>query len=144
MEKKQICVGSPSLTGTTTLMINVENSNDKPPYFNPETQRAEVTEDTAIGTVFAVLKAADPDSTDPEALNFAISEPITAIDRNGQRVNSSTTAYKEYFAKTGQVTVVKSLDRDVAATVTITLIVTDTSAPTLQQGKGTCRLSITS
>lgn len=120
-------------------MINVENSNDKPPYFNPETQRAEVTEDTAIGTVFAVLRAIDPDSTDPEALNFAISEPITAIDRNGQRVNGSTTAFKDFFAvdrKTGQVSVVKSLDRDIAATVSLTLVVTDTSAPTLQQGKG--------
>jgi len=81
--------GTPSLTGTTTLMIEVENSNDKAPYFTPETQRAEVTEDTPIGTVFATLKATDPDSTNLEALNFAISEPITAIDRNGQRVNDS-------------------------------------------------------
>lgn len=70
-------------------MIEVENSNDKAPYFTPETQRAEVTEDTPIGTVFATLKATDPDSTNLEALNFAISEPITAIDRNGQRVNDS-------------------------------------------------------
>lgn len=70
-------------------MIEVENSNDKAPYFTPETQRAEVTEDTPIGTVFATLKATDPDSTNLEALNFAISEPITAIDRNGQQVNDS-------------------------------------------------------
>lgn len=82
-------LGTPSLTGTTTLMINVENSNDKAPYFTPETQRAEVTEDTPIGTVFTTLKATDPDSTNVEALNFAISEPITAIDRNGQQVNDS-------------------------------------------------------
>lgn len=79
-------IGTPSLTGTTTLMVNVENSNDKPPYFTPETQRAEVTEDTAIGTVFATLRAHDPDSSDADALNFAVSDPITAIDRNGQRV----------------------------------------------------------
>lgn len=70
-------------------MINVENSNDKAPYFTPETQRTEVTEDTPIGTVFTTLKATDPDSANLEALNFAISEPITAIDRNGQRVNDS-------------------------------------------------------
>lgn len=120
-------------------MINVENSNDKPPYFGPETQRAEVTEDTAVGTVFVVLKAIDPDSTDPEALNFTISEPITAVDRNGQRVNAGTTGFRDFFAvdgKTGQVSVVKSLDRDIAATVTVTVLVTDTSAPTLQQGRG--------
>lgn len=121
-------------------MINVENSNDKSPYFTPETQRAEVTEDTAVGTVFAVLKAVDPDSMGPDALNFVISEPITAIYRNGQQVNESNTSYKDFFAvdrKTGQVSVVKPLDRDIAATVSISVIVTDTSAPTLQQGKGT-------
>lgn len=35
-------VGSPVLTGTTTLTIMVLNSNDKDPYFDPATQRAEV------------------------------------------------------------------------------------------------------
>ncbi|XP_014205128.1 cadherin-87A [Copidosoma floridanum] len=137
--------GSPSLTGTTTLMINVENSNDKPPHFNPEVQRAEVTEDTAIGTVFATLKAMDPDSTDPEALSFKLSEPIAAIDRNGQRVNGSGAGFKDFFAvdrKTGQVSVVKPLNRDVAATVSLAVVVTDTSAPTLQQGKGTLIVTI--
>ncbi|XP_024937586.1 cadherin-87A isoform X2 [Cephus cinctus] len=137
--------GTPSLTGTTTLMIKVENSNDKPPYFTPETQRAEVTEDTAIGTVFATLKAVDPDSTVPEALNFAISEPITAIDRNGQQVTGDNRSFKDFFAvdrKTGQVSVVRPLDRDIAATVSITVVVTDTSAPTLQQGMGTLVVTI--
>ncbi|KAG5343409.1 CAD87 protein, partial [Acromyrmex heyeri] len=130
--------GTPSLTGTTTLMIEVENSNDKAPYFTPETQLAEVTEDTPIGTVFATLKATDPDSTNLEALNFAISEPITAIDRNGQRVNDSK-SFKDFFAvdrATGQVSVVRALDRDIAATVSVTIVVSDTTAPTLQQGRG--------
>ncbi|XP_015514773.1 cadherin-87A isoform X1 [Neodiprion pinetum] len=136
--------GTPSLTGTTTLMVNVENSNDKPPYFTPETQRAEVTEDTAVGTVFAMLKAHDPDSSNEDALNFAVSGPITAIDRNGQQVSDNTT-FKEFFAidrKTGQVSVVRPLDRDIAATVSIPIIVTDTTAPALQQGKGTLVITI--
>ncbi|XP_029049380.1 cadherin-87A [Osmia bicornis bicornis] len=136
--------GTPSLTGTTTLMINVENSNDKAPYFTPETQRAEVTEDTPIGTVFTTLKATDPDSASLEALNFAISEPITAIDRNGQRVNDSK-SFKDFFAvdrATGQVSVVRPLDRDAAATISITIVVSDTTAPTLQQGRGTLVVTI--
>ncbi|XP_076290426.1 cadherin 87A isoform X1 [Lasioglossum baleicum] len=136
--------GTPSLTATTTLLIDVVNSNDKPPYFTPETQRAEVTEDTPIGTVFTSLKATDPDSANLEALNFAISEPITAIDRNGQKVNDSKT-FKDFFAvdrATGQVSVVRPLDRDVAATVSITIVVSDTTAPTLQQGRGTLIVTI--
>ncbi|XP_066591300.1 cadherin-87A [Prorops nasuta] len=136
--------GTPSLTGTTTLMIKVENSNDKPPYFTPETQRAEVTEDTPIGTVFTTMKAVDPDSTNSDALNYALSEPITAIDRNGQQV-TDITSFKEFFAidrTTGQVSVVKPLNRDMAATVSITVIVMDTTAQTLQQGRGTLLVTI--
>lgn len=34
--------GSPSLTGTTTLTVNVINTNDKLPYFIPATQTVEV------------------------------------------------------------------------------------------------------
>ncbi|XP_058810290.1 cadherin-87A isoform X2 [Phymastichus coffea] len=132
--------GSPSLTGTTTLMISVENSNDKPPFFEPEVQRAEVTEDTPIGTVIALLQASDPDIGNPEALNFAISEPITAINRHGQPLSNKTSAnFKYCFAvdkKTGQVSVIQKLNRNVAATISLPLLVSDTSASTFQQGKG--------
>lgn len=34
--------GVPSMTGTTTLTINIINTNDKLPYFVPVTQKAEV------------------------------------------------------------------------------------------------------
>lgn len=36
----------------------------------------------------------------------------------------------------GEVTVMRELDRDIAAVVRITILVTDTTAPTTQQGKG--------
>jgi hypothetical protein len=36
----------------------------------------------------------------------------------------------------GEVTVKRVLDRDIAAVVRITIVVTDTTAPTTQQGKG--------
>lgn len=35
--------GEPPLTGTTTLTVNVINTNDKTPYFVPTTQKAEVS-----------------------------------------------------------------------------------------------------
>jgi len=46
---------------------------------------------------------------------------------------------QDFFAvdrATGQVSVVRALDRDVAATVSVTIVVSDTTAPTLQQGRG--------
>jgi hypothetical protein len=36
----------------------------------------------------------------------------------------------------GEVTVMRELDRDIAAVVRITVLVIDTTAPTTQQGKG--------
>ncbi|KAK0157779.1 hypothetical protein PV328_011474 [Microctonus aethiopoides] len=137
--------GTPSLTGTATLMIKIENNNNKSPYFTPTTQRAEVTEDSPVGTVFTTLKAIDPDSTTLNALKYSITEPITAIDKNGQLVTNNSDIFKNFFAidaKTGQVSVVRALDRDVAATVSLNVIVTDTSASVLQQGTGTLVITI--
>lgn len=37
-------MGTPSLSGTATLTVNIMNSNDKDPYFTPATQHAEVSE----------------------------------------------------------------------------------------------------
>lgn len=80
----------------------------------------------------------DPDINSSEALNFAATEPITAVDKNGKQVEG-TEVFKDFFSvdhATGQVTVRKPLQRDIAAVVRITVLVTDITAPTMQQGKG--------
>lgn len=136
--------GTPSLTGTTTLTVSVINSNDKLPYFVPVTQKAEVPEDAPVGTVIHTLIAMDPDINSSEALNFAATEPITAVDKNGKQVEG-TEIFKDFFSidqATGQVTVRKPLQRDIAAVVRITVLVTDITAPTMQQGKGTLAITI--
>ncbi|GFG39325.1 hypothetical protein Cfor_05830, partial [Coptotermes formosanus] len=136
--------GSPVLTGTTTVTVMVLNSNDKDPYFDPSTQRAEVQEDSAPGTVFYTLRAADPDMNGTDGLTFAAAEPITAVDKNGKQIND-TEEFKGFFAvdqTSGEVTVKRVLDRDIAAVVRITIVVTDTTAPTTQQGKGILVITI--
>jgi hypothetical protein len=48
-------------------------------------------------------------------------------------------ALQSFFAVdhiSGEVTVMRQLDRDIAAVVRITVLVIDTTAPTTQQGKG--------
>ncbi|GLV42165.1 Cadherin 87A, partial [Carabus blaptoides fortunei] len=136
--------GTPSLTGTTTLTVSILNSNDKLPYFVPATQRAEIPEDAAPGTPVHTLIAMDPDVNSSEALNFAATEPISAVDKNGKQVVDNE-IFKDFFSvdhSTGQVTVHKPLERDVAAVVRITVLVTDITAPTMQQGKGTLVITI--
>lgn len=95
-------------------------------------------EDTKIGTVVHTLVALDPDVITSEALNYAATEPITAIDKYGNEVTDNE-SYKDFFSvdkNTGKVTVSDKLHRDVAAVITITVLVTDITAPTVQQGQG--------
>ncbi|KAJ1523428.1 hypothetical protein ONE63_001290 [Megalurothrips usitatus] len=136
--------GIPMLSGTTTLMVNVLNTNDKAPFFVPATQNTAVTEDTVPGTIFYTLNATDLDVNSSEALSFSVSDPITAIDKHGKPVND-TEDFKEFFSidsSTGEVSVAKPLQRDVAAVVRITVVVTDITAPNIQQGKGTLVVNI--
>ncbi|XP_067010919.2 cadherin-87A [Anabrus simplex] len=136
--------GTPALTGTTTVTVSVLNSNDKDPVFEPPTQRAEVTENAPPNTVFYTLKARDPDVNSTDALNFALAEPISAVDKNGKQV-TDTSAFKSFFSvdrATGEVSVASELKRDIAAVVRLTVLVTDITAPTTQQGRGILVITI--
>lgn len=95
-------------------------------------------EDAAIGTVVHTLIALDPDVNSSDALNFAATEPITALDKHGKEI-SGTEIFKSFFSvdkNTGRVTVNSPLLRDVASVVRIPVLVTDITAQTIQQGQG--------
>ncbi|XP_061400398.1 cadherin-87A [Musca vetustissima] len=129
-------MGTPSLSGTATLTVNIINSNDKDPYFTPATQYAEVREDTLVGTVFYTLLAIDPDVSSRDSLEFA-GVNITAVDKDGNEVENSE-QFKEYFTitRSGKVMVNKKLNRNLFAVIRINVLVTDSTAPTVQQGMG--------
>lgn len=91
--------GVPKLTGTTTLTIQLINSNDKQPYFLPTTQRAEVSESAPVGEIVHRLHAVDPDVEYENALLYELSEPISAVDNNGKLVNDSV-EFKVGFLQT--------------------------------------------
>lgn len=135
--------GIPSLSATTILLVNIINSNDKDPYFTPQTQRAEVREDAQIGTRIHQLMAHDPDVITQDALIYDVIEPITGVSKNGKEIMDNN-AFKNLFVvdKYGNVTVNGPLDRDYFAVVRLTVVVTDTTAPVLQQGKGILIITI--
>ncbi|KAJ6636635.1 Cadherin-87A [Pseudolycoriella hygida] len=135
--------GIPSLSGSASITISIINSNDKDPYFTPATQRAEVREDAEVGTSFYTLVALDPDVATSEALNFAATEPITAVDTDGNEItNSDDFKYLFSIDRTGKVSVNSKLDRSKLAVIRITTLVTDTTASTVQQGKGMLVITI--
>ncbi|XP_044756698.1 cadherin-87A [Coccinella septempunctata] len=136
--------GEPRLSGSTTLTINIINTNDKNPYFFPSTQRAEIMEDASIGTIVHNLTAKDPDVNSTDAFMFESIEPITALDKYGNQVLFND-VYREFFyvdKYSGQVKVKNILQRNVAATVRLTVRVTDVTASTLQQGEGLLIITI--
>ncbi|CAD6991441.1 unnamed protein product [Ceratitis capitata] len=136
-------LGTPSLSGTTTLTVNITNSNDKDPYFTPATQHAEIAEDAPVGTLVHTLIALDPDIPTYSALEFAGTD-VVAIDKDGKEVPNSD-QFKEYFTinRKGQVIVNKDLNRDLFAVIRISVLVTDSTAPTVQQGRGLLNIQIT-
>jgi len=140
--------GTPSLTGTSTLTVSVMDKNVKHPYFLPSTQRAQITEDMQVGTVFIRLQATDPDVKDISKLVYKIVDPITAVNKDGKPVleqGSDVSRFKSFFGvdeNTGDVYVAEELDRNSAASVTLTVQVTDLSAGTPQHGKGTLIITI--
>ena len=121
------------------------NKNNKEPYFFPNTQRAQITEDTSVGTLVLKLNGTDPDVTSPDNLSFQIVEPIEAVDKDGSKVSDSDGRFKNYFTineTTGEVFVSEALDRNVAAIVSMTVKLTDSSADPIQNGFGNLVVTI--
>uniref|UniRef100_A0A336M3D8 CSON011390 protein n=1 Tax=Culicoides sonorensis TaxID=179676 RepID=A0A336M3D8_CULSO len=135
--------GTPSLSGTATLVVNIMNSYDKAPYFTPATQRAEISEDAEIGTLVHALMAFNPNNETSEALDYLATEPITAVDKDGKELNNSE-EFKDLFRvdNTGKVYVNKPLKRDTFAVIRITVVVRNKTAPTIPEGKGLLIITI--
>ena len=84
-----------SQSGTATLIISVMNKNDKQPYFLPATVRTQITENTPVGSKVVRLNATDADVTDD--LVYAIVEPITAVNKDGKKVEDEDSRFKAFF-----------------------------------------------
>ncbi|CAG4946283.1 unnamed protein product [Colias eurytheme] len=135
--------GIPSLTGTTELTVHVINVNDKLPNFTPPIQRAEVSADAAPGTIVHNLIAVDPDISDNGMLVFGMEAGVKAVDKNGKEVTNEGTLSSWFkVLSNGSVVVDRQLDRELAAVVTVPVVVTDASAPNLQRTEGELIINI--
>lgn len=98
-----------------------------------------MSEDVPVGTVIYRLIAHDPDTSDENALNFSLNySEITGFSSNGNQLNNNADI-KNWFkirASNGDVIIAKSIDRNIAAIVSLSVVVTDTSAPDVQQSTG--------
>lgn len=98
-----------------------------------------MSEDVPIGTVIYRLVAHDPDTSDENALSFYLNaSAVTGISINGNQLDDNR-EIKNWFKvrpSNGDIIISEAINRNIAAIVSLSVIVTDTSAPDVQQSSG--------
>ncbi|XP_052794118.1 protocadherin gamma-C5-like isoform X1 [Mya arenaria] len=100
---KAIDGGSPALTGTLTVNINITDINDNRPVFDPQKYNVTIDEDVAVNTELVIVTATDRDIGENARLSYSFTkmEPqsiqnVIAIEEAtgkifiNQRINSQT------------------------------------------------------
>ncbi|XP_033335314.2 cadherin 74A [Megalopta genalis] len=117
-------------TASTTVTVNIVDVNNKPPVFNVSTYLVYVSERAGIGEPVLKVAATDPDSD--AILEYSLVEPIKAVDKTGVALKSTASYdYKTAFrinSTTGQITVNRVLDYQVAAVIILTVQARDSNA----------------
>ena len=107
--------GTPSLSGNTTVIINIDPVNDNTPECNPTERLALVSESANNGTAFFVVNVSDADiGADHSVLNFALAEQSQEF--NVVKVDDTSAVL---------VTITNDLDRLVQPLYNVTILVSD-------------------
>ncbi|KAK4297363.1 hypothetical protein Pmani_030214 [Petrolisthes manimaculis] len=117
-------------TSTTTITVQVQDVNNKPPKFDQESYVQYVSERVPVGEVVVNVRASDPDLD--SNLNYQLTSPVMARDKTGVTLHpSSPYDYMGAFSineTSGDVYVSGGLDHNEAAVIILTITVTDTNA----------------
>ncbi|GFO23560.1 cadherin-23, partial [Plakobranchus ocellatus] len=105
--------GSPPLTSTATVRVNVLDDNDNTPVFLPYETSFEVSEDVDVGYRVTKFSATDRDIGDFARITYTLAGPD---NDDGSFVINSTT---------GELTVAKALDRESKASYRIEVVASD-------------------
>ena len=106
--------GSPALTGNTLVDVTISDVNDNSPTFSLSTYRASVRENLSSGSTVVKVLATEKDTGVTSIIGYSLDASVAtefAID-----------------SKTGEVTTLKSFDREVKARYTFTVYAADSDA----------------
>ncbi|XP_070186154.1 cadherin-87A-like isoform X2 [Littorina saxatilis] len=133
--------GNPSNTGTTYVIINILDVNNKNPYFDPPTASVSVLENLPVGNLVTTVTARDNDFN--KQLQIQFRDPTRAFNPSGVEVTNRT-LFQDLFSidLQGNVRVKRRMDRDVVSFMSFTLFVEDISSDDLQNGTGTLFIRI--
>ncbi|XP_062846838.1 protocadherin alpha-C2-like isoform X1 [Trichomycterus rosablanca] len=94
--------GSPALSSSMTVRVDVADVNDNPPRFEQTSYTVYVTENNAQGASLCVIKATDPDANENARITF------TVLNDNNHGI--SVGSYVSVKPATGEVYALRSFD----------------------------------
>ncbi|KAM3835604.1 cadherin-23 [Vipera latastei] len=121
--------GTPSLSGTATVGIQIDDINDSQPEFLNPIQTVSVPESASIGTIIAEMTAVDKDLN--PRLEYYLIE-ILAKDDTDALVPDQQGVFSVDF-RTGAVKVKATLNRELVATYDVTISVYDNASDVLER-----------
>ena len=68
-------MGSPPLTGTATIRVNIRDLNDNSPQFNQTAYELFANQDSYVGQRIAIVTGTDADSGDNAVLRYSLQGP---------------------------------------------------------------------
>ncbi|XP_076875512.1 protocadherin gamma-C5-like [Brachyhypopomus gauderio] len=121
--------GNPARSGTTTIIVRVQDSNDNSPVFEKPSYKIKLPENSRKGTVISTVKALDSDEGVNSQLTYSF-EPNTPI------------SIQKLFSvdpEQGAITVKDDLDFELVSSFKFEVIATDKGASPLE---GVCSVEV--
>lgn len=119
--------GTPAQTSNAVVQVTVSDVNDNAPTFSLSSYRTSVRENLPSGTAFIKVSASEKDTGSISVITYSIDNSV----------NSSFAIH----SKTGQVTTVRSFDREVTSQYVFTVYAAD-SAASPRTGSATVTVSV--
>ncbi|XP_076454243.1 cadherin-23-like isoform X3 [Babylonia areolata] len=137
--------GNPPLTGSSSVIIVLDNVNDEMPRFAASSDMVTVSENLGVGrSVFAYVAT---DSDDDSNLRYSLlKDRIEAYSESGKTVDAAASGVNNYFDVhdyNGTIYVSSQLDRETAEKIVVQILAEDLNAATPPQQSSTATLTIT-
>ncbi|NWU90388.1 PCDGM protein, partial [Upupa epops] len=116
--------GSPTLTSTLTLLLNISDVNDNPPRFLQPSYDAFISENNPPGTLLCTVSASDPDDGDNSKLVYS----IESIQVQG----APTSSFVDINPENGNLYAQRSFDFELLQVLSILVAVQDSGSPPLR------------
>ncbi|NWZ42550.1 PCDGM protein, partial [Brachypodius atriceps] len=115
--------GSPALTTTLTLLLNISDVNDNPPRFSQPSYDAFLQENNPPGSLLCTVSASDPDDGDNSRLVYSIA--------SGQVQDAPISSFVHINPDNGNLYAQSTFDFELLQVLPVSVVVRDSGSPPL-------------